>query len=101
MDKFDHLIAENAPTQTENGVGRTESACLFICNIDRRNVIMTNKLIEAVDQLYEAVHRLQNAVNNGKDIDAELRDVRDRVERVGEARHVDTMSGASHPSGKS
>jgi hypothetical protein len=52
---------------------------------------MTNKLIEAVDQLYEAVHRLQNAVHNGKDIDFELRDVRDRVERVGEARHVDTM----------
>jgi hypothetical protein len=52
---------------------------------------MSSKLIQAIDQLYASVHRLQNAVVNGKDIDLELRDVRDRVERVDEARHVETM----------
>jgi hypothetical protein len=68
---------------------------------DRQEEEMSSKLIHAIDQLYASVHRLQNAVVNGKDIDLELRDVRDRVERVDEARCVDTMSGASHPSGRS
>jgi hypothetical protein len=58
---------------------------------DRYEEEMSSKLIQAIDQLYASVHRLQNAVVNGKDIDLELRDVRDRVERVDEARYVDTM----------
>jgi hypothetical protein len=58
---------------------------------DRQEEEMSSKLIQAIDQLYASVHRLQNAVVNGKDIDLELRDVRDRVERVDEARYVDTM----------
>ena len=58
---------------------------------DRYEEEMSSKLIQAIDQLYASVHRLQNAVVNGKDIDLELRDVRDRVERVDEARYVDKL----------